>query len=78
VAVLAQLDYGHDPRLSNALNYILNKQDSQGRWRLENALNSRMWMSIELKGRPSKWITFRVLQLLKSIDQSMREESNVN
>jgi hypothetical protein len=66
-AVLAQLGYGHDPRLSNALDYILNKQDSQGRWRLENTLNStlRVWVSIERKGQPSKWITLRALRVLK-------------
>ena len=66
-AVLAQLGYGHDPRLSNALDYILNKQDSQGRWRLENTLNSRMWVSIERRGRPSKWITLRALRVLKAL-----------
>ena len=64
-AILAQLGYGYDPRLSNALDYILNKQDSQGRWRLENTLNSRTWVSIERKGRPSKWITLRALRVLK-------------
>jgi hypothetical protein len=66
-AVLAQLGYGHDPRLSNALDYFLNKQDSQGRWRLENTLNSRMWVSIERRGCPSKWITLRALQVLKAL-----------
>lgn len=66
-AVLAQLGYGHDPRLSNALDYILSKQDSQGRWRLENTLNStlRVWVSVERKGRPSKWITLPTLRVLK-------------
>jgi hypothetical protein len=77
-AVLVALGYGKDPRLSNALDYILNKQDSQGRWRLENSLNSRMWVSIERRGQPSKWITLRVLQLLKGIDQSYTEEPNVS
>lgn len=65
-AVLAQLGYGHDPRLSNALDHILNKQDSQGRWRLENALNGKMWVDIEQRGRPSKWVTLRALRMLKA------------
>lgn len=67
--VLAQLGYGADPRLSNVLDYILSKQDNQGRWRLENALNGtlRVWVNIEQKGKPSKWITLRVLQMLKAI-----------
>ena len=66
-AILAQLGYGHDPRLSNALDYILSKQDSQGRWRLENTLNTKMWVSIEQRGRPSKWITLRALRVLKAL-----------
>ncbi|MCG3212442.1 MAG: hypothetical protein FOGNACKC_06112 [Anaerolineae bacterium] len=66
-AVLVQLGYGHDPRLSNTLNYILSKQDSQGRWRLENALNSKMWINIEQKGKPSKWITLRALRVLQAL-----------
>ncbi|MBC7250881.1 MAG: nitrogen fixation protein NifH [Anaerolineae bacterium] len=66
-AVLVELGYGHDPRLQNALQFILDKQDAQGRWKLENALTGKMWADIETKGQPSKWVTLRVLRVLKHI-----------
>jgi hypothetical protein len=67
-AVLAELGYSDDPRLSHALQFILSKQDRQGRWRLENTLNGtlRVWLDIEQKGRLSKWITLRAWRVLKA------------
>jgi hypothetical protein len=65
-AVLVELGYGADPRLSNTLRFILSKQDGQGRWRLENTLNGKMWIDIEQKGQPSKWVTLRALRVLKA------------
>jgi hypothetical protein len=64
-AVLVELDHGADPRLAHAFQMILDKQDDQGRWKLENALNGKMWADIEAKGKPSKWVTLRVLRVLK-------------
>lgn len=63
-AVLVDLGYGKDPKLNRAFEYILGKQDDQGRWKLENTLN-RMWVEIEKKKEPSKWITLRALRVLK-------------
>ena len=63
--LLAELGYGSDPRLENAVQLILSKQDAQGRWKLANSLNSKMWTDIEKKGRPSKWVTLRALRALK-------------
>ena len=68
VAVLTALGYGHDPRVANAVQWILDKQDAQGRWKLENSLNGKMWFDIEKRGKPSKWVTLRVLRVLKAID----------
>lgn len=66
-AVLVELGYGGDPRLANALQFILSKQDAQGRWKLENALHGKMWADIEQKGKPSKWVTLRALRVLKHV-----------
>ena len=63
--VLANLGYGNDPRLENARDFILDKQDSRGRWKMENSLNGKMWIDIEIKGKASKWVTFRALRVLK-------------
>lgn len=64
-AVLVDLGYGRDPRLANALDFIRSKQDAQGRWKLENSLNGKMWLDLEKKGQPSKWVTLRALRVLK-------------
>ncbi len=63
--VLVDLEYGHDPRLVNALKLILSKQDDHGRWTLEHTLNGKSLVDIEQKGKPSKWITLRALRILK-------------
>jgi len=66
-AVLAELGYGNDPRLASAMEFILSKQDTRGRWKLENSLNGKMWVDIEEKKKPSKWVTLRVLRVLKRV-----------
>lgn len=68
-AILVQLGHGDDPRLSNALQFILGKQDSRARWKMENSLNGKMWADIEKKGKPSKWITLRALRVLKGVHE---------
>jgi len=35
-----------------------------GRWAMRNTLNGKMWADVETKGRPSKWLTLRALQVL--------------
>ena len=65
--VLVALGYGGDPRLAEVTAWLLSKQDAQGRWKLENSLNGNMWIDIETKGQPSKWITLRALRVLKSV-----------
>ncbi len=69
IAVLAELGYGGDARLAPAFDLILSKQDAQGRWKLENSLNRKMWIDIEQRGKPSKWVTLRALRLLKRCRQ---------
>ena len=66
-SVLADLGYGNDTRLDNALKFILSKQNDQGQWVMEKTLNNKMWIDIEEKGKPSKWLTLQVLRLLKEI-----------
>jgi hypothetical protein len=64
--VLATLGKASDPRLNNALEFILSKQDENGRWFMEYSYNGKMWVDIEEKGKPSKWVTLRALKVLKS------------
>ena len=64
--VLAALGQAQDPRLANALELVISKQDEQGRWMLEYSYNGKTWMDIEKKGQPSKWVTLRALRVLKA------------
>jgi hypothetical protein len=64
LGILTRLDY-KDERMNEAVNLIAAKQDRQGRWKLENTYNDRFHVSIERRGRESKWITFKALETLK-------------
>jgi hypothetical protein len=67
--VLVDLGYGREPRLAKVFQLILSKQNDQGRWMLEHSLNGKMWVDIEKKKAPSKWITLRALRVLKRAGQ---------
>ena len=67
--VLTALGLGKNERLIPALELLLNKQDAQGRWKLEYTYNSKTWVDIEEKGQPSKWVTLRALRVLKRSSQ---------
>ncbi len=56
-----------DPRLRQAVEWVLSKQDDQGRWKLEYGYKGKTWADIEKKGKPSKWITLRALRVLKKV-----------
>jgi hypothetical protein len=71
--VLARLGCGDDPRLEPALAFVREKRGPDGRWKLERALNGKLWADIEERGRPSKWITLRALRLLRLLDAEDEE-----
>jgi hypothetical protein len=54
-----------DERMQDAVDIVVSKQDSQGRWILEDTFNGRFITNIESKGKPSKWITLNALKMLK-------------
>jgi hypothetical protein len=72
LTVLVTLGYGSDPHLVETYCWLLNKQDAQGRWKLENSLNGKMWIDIEKKGQPSKWITLRALRVVKALEGAVQ------
>jgi hypothetical protein len=65
LAVLSSFAYGSHPRLSGAIDFVLSKQDQQGRWKMERSYNGKTLVDVEEKGKPSKWVTLRVLSVLK-------------
>jgi hypothetical protein len=68
LTVLVALGYGRNPCLAEAYQWLLHKQDAQGRWKLENALTGKSWIDIERCGKPSKWITLRALRVVKAVE----------
>lgn len=64
---LSALGYGAAPTLHDAIRLVLSKQDHLGRWKMETSLNGKMWVDIEAKGQPSKWVTLQAVQTLKRI-----------
>jgi hypothetical protein len=67
VEALVSLGYGDDPRLSNALSLIREKQDTAGRWPLEYDYSGKTWVNFGTKEQPNKWVTLRALRVLKAV-----------
>ncbi len=64
LGILTKLGY-KDKRMQEAVDILVSKQNTDGRWNLENTFNGRYQVNIEQKEEPSKWITVRALQVLK-------------
>ena len=68
IEALAALGYGNDPRLANAIQLLLKKQDAQGRWPMEYDYTGKTWVDFGPKKQPNKWVTLRALKLLKALE----------
>jgi hypothetical protein len=64
--LLCELGYGADPRLGPAIDWLVDKQDGQGRWRNEYAYNGKTWVDIERQGQPGRWVTLRACRVLRA------------
>jgi hypothetical protein len=64
--VLCELGHGRDPRISPAIDWLLAKQDADGRWRNEYAYHGKTWVDFERQGQPSKWVTLRACRVLQA------------
>ena len=62
---LGEAGCGRDPRLKDAVALVPLKRGPDGRWLLKHSLNGKMWVDIEDKGQPSKWVTLRALRALR-------------
>ncbi|MGD8621302.1 MAG: hypothetical protein PVH60_05065 [Anaerolineales bacterium] len=64
---LVALGYAGDPRLANAVDLVLDKQDERGRWPLEYSYKGKTWADFGEKKAPNKWVTIRALRVLKKV-----------
>jgi hypothetical protein len=63
--VLCELGRGRDPRLGNAIDLVLSKQDAHGRWANEYPYRGRLWVDVDEPRSPSKWVTLRACAVLR-------------
>ncbi len=67
LSVICKAEHADDERIDEALSILLKKQQDDGSWILESSPVGRMQTNLERKGKPSKWITFNALRVIKSV-----------
>jgi hypothetical protein len=67
---LCELGFAADPRLKHAIDWLLTRQDAQGRWRNQYAYNGKTWVDFEKQGQPGKWVTLRACRVLKLVNDA--------
>jgi hypothetical protein len=67
VEALIAVGAAPDLRLDNVLQLIVDKQDEQGRWSLEYSYSGKAYGNFGTIHRPNKWVTLRVLRVLKAL-----------
>lgn len=66
IEALVRLGLGKDSRLKNAITYIQDKQDQNGRWSLEYSYKGKTWVDFGVNKQPNKWVTYRALWVIKN------------
>jgi len=72
--ILRALDYFQyagiewDNRMKSAINILYNKRNKEGTWNLQAAHPGQVHFKMENAGKPSRWITLRILRVLKYFD----------
>jgi hypothetical protein len=54
-----------DERMAPAITLVEEAKGKDGKWLLKNSFNGKMWIDIEEKNKPSKWITLRAMRILE-------------
>ena len=64
---LTELGRGRDPRLANAVGWLVDQRDDAGRWHNRHAYNGKTTVPFERQGAPSKWVTARACAVLTAV-----------
>ena len=67
--VMAKLDIPKNPVIEQGIAQLVSLQTEQGRWVMKESLNGKMWVDVEQKGKPSRWLTLKVCEVLKKYIQ---------
>jgi len=54
-----------DDRMQGSINIIHETQQKDGKWLLKDTFNGKMWVDVEQKNKPSRWITLRAMRVLR-------------
>ena len=63
---------GGDPRLANAVDWLIGKQDGAGRWANQYRYERKMHIDIDRGRGPSRWVTLRAARVLKMVAEARR------
>jgi len=66
--VLTDLGY-RDDRMEDAIQLVLSKRMSDGKWKNERSYAGRLLTNIERQGAMSQWVTLKSLAVLKKLDR---------
>jgi hypothetical protein len=58
-----------DSRMDDAIDLVVQKRGPDGKWSLDHSFNGKMWVDIETKKAPSKWITLRAWRVLHRLNR---------
>jgi hypothetical protein len=67
---LCEAGMAADTRLDRAVDWLVARQDAQGRWPNRYSYAGKMAIDIDRQGRPSKWVTLRACRVLKAVAES--------
>lgn len=66
LSALAAVGETWRPEYAHALEVVRTAADDEMRWIMRTSFNDKMRGRVEKKGRPSKWLTLRALQVLQA------------
>lgn len=67
---VCEAGHGADPRLANAVEWLLGQQDASGRFPNQNRYTGKMHIDIDRGRGPSRWVTLRAARVLKMVAQA--------
>ena len=59
-----------DPRMTHAVEWLIEQQDADGRWRNRYPYTGKMHIDIDRGGGPSRWVTLRACRVLKMVAEA--------
>ncbi|MFH0883071.1 MAG: hypothetical protein V2A56_08800 [bacterium] len=63
--VLGEAGVKRDSVIDEGIEQVLSSRGADGKWKLTGGLNGKMWADLDVKGKPSPWVTFHALKVLK-------------